>query len=69
MTAGRALNVTGDSLDPVTKHPTIKGRPSLRSALFSTNDRKGYRLSREGAPRLHIPRLVFLYSQLVKKKN
>lgn len=46
----QAVNVTGRSLDPVTKHLTIKVEPFLRSALFATNDCKGYHLSREGAP-------------------
>lgn len=63
----QAVNVTGRSLDPVTKHLTIKVEPFLRSALLTTNDCKGYHLSREGAPGLQIPRLIFLLSQLVVK--
>lgn len=67
MMPSQAVNVTGRSPDPVTKHLTIKAEPSLRSASFSANDCKGYRLSREGAPCLQIPRLIFPLSQLGKK--
>lgn len=42
MMPSQAVNVTGRSLDPVTKRLTIKAEPFLRSALFATNDCKGY---------------------------
>lgn len=67
MLPSEAVNVMGRSPDPVTKHLTIKAQPFPRSASFSANDCKGYRLSREGAPRLQIPRLICLLSQLVVK--